>query len=593
MRIVTSLILCLLTFISYTQIYDDYIGGGHDSGVVVTSSSAETDHRSSVNGAGVNHNLLDASRFLSHATLGADVNQMIYLDSIGYDQWLDEQFGLPATSHLERTIDVMLYYFDKWVNDLGQDTALFPQSVAYHRMQWSDMVMNHPDLLRHRVTLALSEILVISDQSDLLARPLGIASYYDVLSEHTFGNFKELLMDIAVHPAMGFYLSHLNNPKTDPINDIHPDENFAREIMQLFSIGLYELNMDGTRKVDNDGNFIPTYDNNDIKELAKVFTGLGMGAWISDEIPFPPTFGTPVRFIDLTTPMEMYDLFHEPGPKTIVGDFVIPSGQTGMEDIEMAIDHLFNHPNVAPFISYRLIQRLVKSNPTGDYVERIAQVFNDNGQGVRGDLKAVVKAILMDGEARNCDRIEEPSNGKLKEPIQRYFQFLKAMRATTPDGRFWTLGASYQYYTEQWAMSSPSVFNFFLPDYQPSGDIADAGLVAPEFQIFNSGTSVNYINYFYFVNVADYYNEIPNELNLVGVADDFTAVLNVPELEYLRDYPDALVDYLDLVFAHGNMSEETKNGIVAAITPLAIAPDILVKLALYLTMLSPDYAIMK
>lgn len=289
----------------------------------------------------------------------------------------------------------------------------------------------------------------------------------------------------------------------------------------------------------------------------------------------------------------MYNLFHEQGEKHIVGNFTIPAGQTGLQDVEMAIDHLFNHPNVGPFLGRLLIQHLVKSNPTPAYIERITNVFNDNGNGVRGDLGAVVKAILLDDEARNCIWTKNDSSGKLKEPIQRYTQYLKGLSATS-DTWFWNGGFAQQVLTEQYTLSSPSVFNFFLPDYQPNSEIANANLVAPEFQIFNSATSVGYMNLTYYMAIADFINELPDEeFTELGILEDYQGYLNDPFLEALATDPESLVDYLDLVLAHGNMSDETRQTIINATAPITPYPEFAVKMALYLTMVSPDYVIMK
>lgn len=591
-------ILCTLFVFIYlplqlsSQVYSDFVGAGHDEGVIVTSSSQGNSNQLTINGSGLGNDLIGASRFMSHATLGARLEDLMYVDSIGYEAWIEEQMEVPRTSYLE-TLEPINDVFYEYHIELGGDPEDYFVTSIQFRCAWSHIIMNAPDALRHRVALALSELLVISDQSDLQIRGFGLADYYDVLSKHAFGNYKDLLMEVTRHPTMGFYLGHLNNPKSDPINNIHPDENYAREIMQLFSIGLHELNPDGSRVIGPNNQAIPTYDNDDIKGLAKVFTGLGMGAWADPTISNPTVFGLPMFFSDMTVPMKMYEFWHEKGEKHIVGDFTIPDGQTGMEDIEMAIDHLFNHPNVGPFIGKQLIQRLVKSNPSASYIERITNVFNDNGNGVRGDLGAVVAAILLDEEARNCNWINNTANGRLKEPIQRYTQYVKGFDAKT-ETWFWNQGVVLNNFTDQYVLSSPTVFNFFLPDYQPNSAIADENLVAPEFQIFNSSTSVGYMNIMYFMAIADYNNDIPEEeLEELGVLEAYKAILTAPQLVDLSADPDALIDYFDLVLAHGNMSEATRATILAACTPLATFPEAMVKMALYLTMISPDYVIMK
>ncbi len=582
-----------LPLLLFSQIYNDYIGTGHDEGVIITSSHQSSSNQTTINGSGHAKDLAGASRFLSHATLGGSLEDIMYVESVGYEDWLEEQFNMPMTSYFETVEEIDPIYYDYYIQLGGDPEEYYINSIPF-RYAWSHVTQTAPDVLRHRIALALSEILVISTDSDLSERGYGIASYYDVLSEHSFGNYKDLLMEVSLHSSMGFYLSHFNNPKSDPINNVHPDENYAREIMQLFSIGLYELNLDGSRQLDNQNAFIPTYDNDDIKELAKVFTGLGMTDWILPDIPQPPAFGYPFFFVDAALPMTMYEEFHEQGEKTIIGDFVIPDGQTGMQDIEMAVEHLFNHPNVGPFISNLLIKRLVKSSPTPEYISRVATVFNDNGNGVRGDLKAVVKAILLDEEARSCEWIDHPSNGRLKEPIQRYTQYVKALRAETPSGWFWNQGFAFEYLLDQYPMHSPTVFNFFSPDYQPNSDFADENLTGPEFQIFNSSTSSSYFNWIYYMSLVDFNNEIPEqEFDQLGVLEDYKAYLVIPDLEELATKPDAVVDYLDMVLGHGNMSDATRTTIEQSCEPLVDFPEFLLKMAFYLTMVSPDYVIMK
>ena len=437
--------------------------------------------------------------------------------------------------------------------------------------------------------MALSEILVISINSDLDGFGEALASYYDLLMVHAFGNYKDLLKDVALHVSMGYYLSHLNNPKSIPAENIHPDENFAREIMQLFTIGLYMLNQNGTRQTDGQGNFIPTYDNNDIKELAKVFTGLGPGA-INENVDWTnePYFGLGIWGTDMTVPMIMYPEWHEPGPKTLLGQYTIPGGQSGMDDICDAVDFLFNHQNVAPFISYRLIQRLIKSNPSPGYVSRIASVFNNNGSGERGDLKAVVRAILLDPEARECSWQQQPDHGKLREPILRYTHAAKALPLDSPLGRYWNNGFSFLDATKQHPLAAPTVFNFFLPDHQPNGPIANNNLFAPEFKIHDSRTSVGFINQ---VNQWAVWNSLwwSWEENDPNVEYDLSSLVPMAE------DPEVLINHLDILFTNGQLSDESRTSIRTALQGL-IWGDYQydrARLGLYLILISPDYAVFR
>jgi len=390
---------------------------------------------------------------------------------------------------------------------------------------------------------------------------------------------------------MGRYLSHFNNPLEIPSLNIHPDENYAREIMQLFSIGLHELNIDGSEVLDAEDNLIPTYDNDDIKEFAQVFTGLGPGAIIENPWVDEPMFGEIFYLTVRSEPMAMYDEWHDQSSKELLNGFVIPAGQDGMLDIEMTVNHLFNHNNVGPFLALRLIQNLVKSNPSPEYIEKVALAFEDNGNGVRGDMKAVIKAILLDEEARSCAWLNESFHGKLREPMLRYFQYARANDKLAPDDLYWNSGIEFLQLTGQGPLAAPSVFNFFTPSYQPAGDIANAGLVAPEFQIHNSRTSVGFMNSIYvFNNWALMWNFEE------GVENVF---INYNELETLAQEPEVLINHLDVVYTNGQLTEETRGIIKETISEITGSNtgqsflELRVRLALYLIMVSPDYAILK
>jgi uncharacterized protein (DUF1800 family) len=393
---------------------------------------------------------------------------------------------------------------------------------------------------------------------------------------------------------MGGYLSHYNNPKSDPTNNIHPDENYAREIMQLFSIGLHKLNQDGSYILDGNSNRIPTYTNNDIKEFAKVFTGLGPGAVNHNPWGVIAEFGVDFWFAKKDTPMQMFEEQHEPGVKNLLDGYTIPAGQTGMQDVEDAVNHLFNHPNVGPFIAKRLIQRLVKSNPSPQYISRVAAAFN-NTNGIRGDMKGIIKAILLDEEARSCSWINNPNQGKLREPMLRYFNVTRQIDLDKPSGLDWNLGYYFYVQTGQAPLGSPSVFNFFLPDFKPNGSISEANLVAPEFQIHNSVTSIAYLNEVDLWTYPNWDYPVYNTWDL-GIED---AKLNFDALKYMAKDSEVLINYLDKLFTHGLLSDETRQVIKTAIDPITGSdPEIdymfyRVKMALYLVLISPDYTILK
>lgn len=511
-----------------------------------------------------------ASRLAARATFGlpfADLNALAAEDP---GAWIDEQLSLPVTLQQPLVEDLLRRRAAGEFDTLEEDVELL---VSFRRYAWWHHAMTAPDQLRARVSYALSQIFVVSDNVDvLIIYPRALSNYTDTLATHAFGNFRDLLRAVALHPAMGIYLSHVNNRRADPAANTFPDENFAREVMQLFSIGLYELNPDGSRKLDNDGRPIATYGNTEIREFAKIFTGLsygGPGAFFGRQLP------------NFTTPMQMFDTFHEPGPKTLLNGETVPAGRSGLEDIDAAIDNLFMHPNVGPFIATRLIQRLVTSNPSPAYVERISRVFAGETSGVRGDMAAVVRAILLDEEAmQNPDPLL--SSGKLREPVLRYLMMLRALNARSSDGFFFNSGFFLQQLVGQHPLSAPSVFNFYLPDHAPSGEIADAGLVAPEFQITNTTTVVGITNLVDFVVNGNFVMDAQPPFGQVS--------LDLTEFEALAADPDALLDRLDLLFCYGTLDPASRAAIRAVIVDIADLP-FRARTAIYLVLISPAAAV--
>ncbi len=510
-----------------------------------------------------------ASKSVAQATFGLPYDDIVGVAETGLDVWLTQQFATPATLH-SPVVTELLGMLDR--DELPEVDDEVDHLVTFRRYAWWNRAMTAPDVLRQRVAFALSQILVVSDNVDsLIVYPYALSTYYDVLLTHSFGNYRDLLEDMALHPAMGVYLSHVNNAKADPANNIFPDENFAREIMQLFSIGLFELNPDGTEVLDGNGRPIPTYDNDDIREMAKIFTGLSFGgpnAEFGRELP---------RFVDQ---MQMFEAFHEPGEKRLLNGLVVPPGQTGLEDINEALDNLFNHPNVGPFIGKQLIQRLVTSNPSPDYVARVTAAFNDTN-GVRGDMQGVLRAILTDPEALEAPSLS--SGGRLREPLVRFISMARQLNATAEDGRFYNNGFLQQFFLRQHPLSAPSVFNFYLPGHSPAGALADAGLVAPEFQITDSTTIVAMSNLIDFAVFGDFVMDIQEPFGAVS--------LDLSEFEALAATSDAaLLDRLDTLFTHGEMAPATR-GIILSV--MADIPDVPFKtrIAIYMTLVSPDYAV--
>lgn len=582
------------------QQFDSYIGfGGHDSVTVYTSDDYSRDRwdevasgEKTIRGDGLDYPYITAARLLKQASLGATAAQVQHASQYveDFEGWIDEQATIEPALLLPET-QQMFHDINAWRLSQGLDSSELFDRVDFRHFNygWWSLNMRNDDLLRQRLAYALSQILVISFNSDLTDSGDGVADYYDIFVRNAFGNYRDILFDVTMHPTMGYYLSHLNNPRSVPEENIHPDENYAREIMQLFSIGLYELNEDGSRKKDNNGNNIPTYDQEDITELAKVFTGLGVSDVMENMYVDTASFGIGIYLAISTLPMRMYEEWHEPGQKTILGDHVIPAGQSGMEDIQDAIDIIFNHPNVGPFIARRLIQQLVKSNPSPGYISRVTAAFNDNGEGVRGDMLAVAKAILLDDEARSCESTQvDVNNGKLVEPFLRYTHFARFVEKENYYNRIWNMGYPFYQATGQSPLLSPTVFNFYLPDFQPKGSITDENLYGPEFQIHNSRSSIAYIN------------EANNQSIWTYLMDDWeenspAVYANYDDLlDYGRD-SEALVNYVDKHLTHGSMSQRTRTIIKNAIDPIVFGNYRFdrVRLAIYLTLISPDYAVLK
>ncbi len=611
-----GLLLFLAPLFLNAQIYTDYIGAGHTQGVTVTSSSNEGQSTalSSANGSGLGIEELAAARFLNRASLGADYETIMHVKDVGISDWMDEQFAMPLVSFTDTTWMLWEHFYPQYIANWGYNNVVNSPEVVipywfYWKMAWWNNILKSEDHLRQRVAQAYSQIFVISEKSNLQLTGPGMANYYDVLYNNAFGNYKDLLKEISLHPAMGYYLSHINNPKSDPANNVHPDENYAREVMQLFSIGLYELNQNGTRKVDAQGDFIPTYGNDEIREFAKIFTGLAPAGywwpWV-DYSAVPTVWGQAFNDIPGTViawePMIPFENWHEQGPKTLLNGQVVPSGQTTLQDIDSAIDNLFNHDNVGPFISRLLIQRLVKSNPSPSYIFRVATKFNDNGSGIRGDMKAVIRAILTDAEALDCSWLDHAQHGKLKEPMIRYTQALRAFNVYNQSGKLWNYGYVFDELVSQGVLTSPSVFNFYLPDFQPSGPILDEGLVGPEFQIHTSATSINYLNLVHTWFISGFLGEIATNAS--------STIINAPGYELNELSPDdymyldltdeiaiagnsqALMDRLDLILTGGLLSSTTKANIISTIDQIPDLP-IRVQVALYLTFIAPDYNIEK
>lgn len=598
----TLLFILLLTSLGINaQQYSDYLGAGNNNGITVTSSSDQIRTNwtesalaeNTINGNGLDGRLMETSRFLAQATFGTNLEYIKTVAEGTFEDWIDAQFDIDSESFGNQTQEIYDQAKAMYVANGGvADDYFGPHSIHFNYAWWQANIGNE-DLLRQRIALALSEFIVVSTESALDDYGVGFGDYYDVLKDNAFGNYRDLLLEMTLHPMMGGYLSHYRNPKSNPSRNRHPDENFARELMQLFTIGLYQLNQDGSYILDTNGDRIPTYDNYDIKEYAKIFTGLSAADVIPNEDGVQTRFWVNFHYTRKDLPMKMYEDYHEPGEKHLLNNFIIPSGQSGMKDVEDAIDNLFNHQNVAPFVAKRLIQQLVKSNPSPAYISRVSEAFN-NTKGVRGDMKAVIKAILLDSEARTCSWINNRSHGKLIEPMLRYFNVTRQIDLASEDEIFWNVGWNFFNATRQLPLASPSVFNFYPPDYVPNSEFTDANLVGPEFKIHNTASSIAYVNEVDYWTYPNYYSVLNTwDLGIEGVT------LNFEGLKYIAKDSEVLINQLDKLFTKGQLSNETRalmKNAIDGVSESNMGADYhhyRVKMALYLILISPDYAILK
>jgi len=550
-------------------------------------------------------NTKEAVRFLAQTTFGPTAKEIDRVVRIGKTAWLDEQFNKPQTKHLallDKRFEQIGFVVqpEKDNSDEGYLRDLQRSDIWWEVALWGD------DQLRQRVAYSLSQILVISNVSDVLYNDTrGIANYQDILAQHAFGNYRDLLKAVTLNPMMGEYLSMVRNEKADSNRNIRPDENYARELMQLFTIGLVQLNLDGSVKLDAQGNPIPTYDQTTVKELARVFTGWNMATiknwWEWTE-----------SGVSEILPMKSFDNYHDFNAKMLFGDKSIPANKTPEQDIDAALDIIFAHPNVAPFVSKQLIQRLVTSNPSSAYVTRVATVFNNNGQGVKGDMKAVVRAIVLDDEAQNGYKNAPSTFGKLREPILKTAHLWRAFKGTgtptklenstvtPPRLRFYGSGRL----LGQRPYGSFSVFNFYRPDYQHPGELKNANMNSPEFQILTESMIVSKAST---LSNAIFWRDTPHdwlEPIIDGNWDAFSPRLHLDRERELSTSPAELLDHLNLILMAGQMSQPMYDLILNHLNNNKVDPtwgeegqmwqrDTLIYEALFLVIASPEYAVQR
>lgn len=591
-----------------------------------------------------------AARFLTQATLGPAPAEVSRVKNLGYSAWIEDQFL--------RAVNLHLPIVQTWQAELSPASNSEALSVE-HRMEawWRQSIRSdaESDPLRQRMAFALSQIFVISDRMQSLDNDQrGMTGYYDILLSNAFGTYRGLLEAVTRNPWMGLYLSALGNRKANVSLNRFPDENYAREVMQLFSIGLWLLNPDGTQKLSNGsdlgpdgetipaGNAIPTYGQDDVSEIARVFTGLSYSKRFvsgTDATEIPTTTFSQSNNIPWH-PMRMFDGEHDIAAKSInlpgapVLNLPARTGTTstsqsgGDADLGAFLDHLANHPNTAPFISRLLIQRLVTSNPAPAYVGRVSAAFTSSG----GDLKQVIRAILLDSEARDYAKLVDPAHGLVREPYTRYVAMARVFEAAPADasagGRYRGFGSLDGNFLQR-PLSAPSVFNFYSPENKPPGPLRDNGLTSPEMQIINSVSSITGPNVYsdqLRVTSTTLNTSAPptnggwTQLNTSQQNDN----ANTPENENFWNTrineqpwldlattdpaalaPDAMVAKLDELLCYGNMSQPTFRAITRALNrqsdPFATADPIVrdqrirarFRNAIHLITTSADYAVLK
>ncbi len=566
----------------------------------------------------------DSARLLQQATWGPTLDEIHRIQGIGARAWIEDQFSLPATSYADYAQSVIDTNFrDRPSCAATKGCAFEIQAAPFYKQ-----VFEGRDQLRQRVVNALLQILVVSlNNSRLADSGLAVPSYMDTLNQNAFGNFRALLKDMTLSPAMGIYLDMLGSSRENP------NENYARELLQLFSIGTVLLNDDGSPKLDGSGKPIPSYTEAIVQDFSKVFTGWHFAAqnevsepwrfyWPEERWRQPMTpwrgrrcpqdgrwpAGSAAACI-VSDPTRSFPPPHNDSAKTLLtypgAPFTnIPAGQTPEQDLENAIDNVFNHPNVGPFIGRQLIMRMVTSNPSSAYIARVTAAFNNNGNNVRGDMKAVIRAILLDPEARDQSSAATNSYGKLREPVLKFLQLHRAFGARAPSGHYDVYGQiADPDQLSQAAWSAPSVFNFFSPEFEPAGVMATARLRGPEFEIATTSTIAGFAS---FTKWGIFGGFRSNAADGRGFVVDYRRYLEGSPNEAVADNPQKLVNELDLLLTAGNLKDPFKSQLVSFIgtitrtlppaytqTDYPTQRSDRLRAALWQVIHSPDYAIQR
>jgi uncharacterized protein (DUF1800 family) len=494
-----------------------------------------------------------AARLLDQATFGPTLADIHHVQAVGLDSYITEQFNTPTTLLADIPVP------------LPPVCLTFNTPIVCEESEWWQAALNGNDQLRQRVAFALSEIFVVSSSS---VNALTITYYHNMLAQDAFTNFSRIMHDVTLSPGMGAYLNMLNSAAA-PAGQI-ANENYARELMQLFSIGLNQLNQDGTLQLDGSGNPIPTYTQDQVQAFARAFTGW---SYASSTGGTPPKY--PNNAVNYFAPMAAFESKHDATQKTLLNGTVLPAGQSAETDLQDALANIFNHSNVGPFICRQLIQHLVTSNPSPAYVSRVAAVFANNGSGVRGDMQAVLRAILEDTEARAGDTDPLYDGGHLREPILWMTNYLRAVGFTNTDpNNSYNNLSNYSIVLGQRPYHSGSVFNFFPPDYV----VPQTALNAPEFGLENTATAVLRLS------LAD--SLVNNKITAFTIDLSATSTLG----QIAAASPANLVDTLSVMFMHGQMPADMRAQILTAISRLGTAQK--VRVATYLVITSSQYKVM-
>ncbi|MEO1472627.1 MAG: DUF1800 domain-containing protein [Pseudomonadota bacterium] len=528
----------------------------------------------------------EAVRFLNMATFGSDEGAANDLNGDDASEWIQREFSRDTSEVLPQLLERAA---------AGEEIERRDATLEL----WENMI-GGDDQLRQRMVFALSQILVVSDAngSPIRNEPLTMAHFADILSRNAFGNYRDLLEEVTYSPAMGRYLTYLRNRKGDEKSGRVPDENYAREIMQLFTIGVIELNEDGTPRLGSDGQVIETYTNDDVTGLAKVFTGL---SYKGTEF-----FGDKNADNDADySPMQIFPEFHSELEKTFLGT-TIPAGTSAEESIDIALDALVDHPNTPPFIARQMIQRFVTSDPSPAYVRRVADAFAAGtftlpngdrvGDGRRGDLRATIAAVLTDADVLGPNAGVAADYGKVREPVLRFVQWARAfdVRASDALNERWLDGTESSSRLSQHPLRATSVFNFYRPGYvAPGTETGEAGLTAPELQIVNESTLIGYVNF-----MSRYVRD--DTPNFEKMEDTPSFRPDYSDEIALAEDPAALADHLDTLLTGGRMSVETKNRIIAVLKQIPINSDSVeenrldrVELAVLMAVTSPAYIVQR